>query len=138
MGTLTYAIRHKSLGLCRNCPQPIINGSAIFCKYHQDKDRIQGRKKSKLAILKLKNECLDHYGRECVCCGEKIVQFLTIDHEAGNGNIHRKELFGYNISGLHMYRWLKKNKFPLGFRILCMNCNWATRYNSECPHKLER
>lgn len=133
-----YSIRHKALGLCRVCPKPVVEGSATYCAYHREKDRISGRKKSKNAIVKLRNECLAYYGRECRCCGIEMLQFLTIDHEEGNGNIQRKKLFGYNISGIHMYRWLKKNNFPKGYRILCMNCNWATRYGSICPHQLER
>lgn len=78
---------------------------------------------------------MKHYGKECICSGETIKEFLTIDHEEGNGNDHRKSLFGYNVGGVHMYRWLKKNSFPAGYRILCMNCNWGTRYNKVCPHK---
>ena len=26
-------------------------------------------------------------------------------------------------------------QYPDGFRILCMNCNFATRFKKECPHK---
>lgn len=138
MSTIEYARRHKLLGLCRNCPKPVAIGSTTYCEYHRNKDRIRGRRVSKSSIVKLKAECLKHYGKNCYCCGEKIIQFLTIDHIEGKGNIQRKKLFGYNISGIHMYRWLKKNNFPDGFRILCMNCNWATRYRNACPHTLER
>lgn len=134
MSTLDYAKRHKVLGLCRKCPKPLVVGSTTYCEYHREKGRINGRRVSKNAIIKLKNECLDHYGKECICCNEKIIQFLTIDHIEGNGNVQRKKLFGYNISGIHIYRWLKKNNFPKGFQILCMNCNWGTRYGEVCPH----
>ncbi len=138
MSRKDYALRHKALGLCRVCPLPVAEGSTTYCTYHREKDRIRGRSTSKKAIVKLRNECFGYYGKECSCCGISILQFLTIDHEKGNGNKQRKELFGYNISGVHMYRWLKKNSFPIGYRILCMNCNWATRYGSICPHQLER
>jgi hypothetical protein len=138
MSTVQYARRHKLLGLCRSCPTPVAIGSTTYCEYHRNKDRIRGRRVSKISIIKLREECLNHYGKTCNCCGEKIIQFLTLDHVGGNGNIQRKKLFGYNISGVHMYRWLKKNNFPDNFRILCMNCNWATRYRKACPHTLER
>jgi hypothetical protein len=138
MSTLQYAKRHKLLGLCRNCPSPVVSGSTTYCEYHRNKDRIRGRRVSKNSVVKLKEECLNHYGKTCHCCGEKITQFLTIDHIKGKGNIQRKKLFGYNISGVHMYRWLIKNNFPDEFRILCMNCNWATRYQRICPHVSER
>lgn len=135
MSTALYAHNHKLLGLCRNCPKPLAEGSESFCEYHREKDRTYSRSKSKREIKKFKDACLDAYGKKCICCGEETKEFLTIDHEGGNGNEHRKSLFKHNVGGVHMYRWLKKNNFPSGYRILCMNCNWATRYNPVCPHK---
>ena len=137
MSRSDYAERHKLLGLCRNCTKTVVDGG-IHSDYHRETSRIRGRKNSKKAIVKLKNECLENYGKECKCCGERLVPFLTIDHEEGNGNIQRKKLFGYNISGIHMYRWLKKNGFSKGFQILCMNCNWSTRYVAHVHINLER
>jgi hypothetical protein len=138
MSRQDYAKRHRELGLCRNCPKPLAEGSSIYCIYHREKDRVRGRSKEKRIALRLKNELLEKYGKKCNCCGETIIQFLTIDHEGGNGNNHRKRLFKYNVGGVHMYRWLKKNNYPNGYTVLCMNCNWSTRYNKICPHKLRR
>jgi hypothetical protein len=138
MSTSAYAQRHKALGLCRNCPKPLTQGSSIFCVYHRDKDRIRRRIADKKVAVRLKEEFLKHYGNVCSCCGETIVQFLTLDHERGKGNDHRKELFKHNVGGTHMYKWLKRNNFPKGYTILCMNCNWSKRYSGICPHKLER
>lgn len=135
MSTRAYAIKHKGLGLCRNCPKPLAQGSKIYCEYHKEKNNIYGRRKEKKAACTLKKECLEHYGKICSCCGETIIQFLTLEHENGNGNNHRRKLFKHNVGGLHMYRWLKKNNFPKGYSILCMNCNWGTRYGNMCPHK---
>lgn len=136
MSTKTYAIRHKQLGLCINCPKPLVEGSKIFCEYHRTKSRAQGRIKNRRLAAKLKMECLSAYGNRCACCGETKMQFLSIDHKSGKGNIHRKFLFKHNVGGEHMYRWLRQNKYPGGFGILCMNCNWATRYGGVCPHKI--
>jgi hypothetical protein len=130
-----YGKRHNEIGLCRSCKNPLAEGSKIYCEFHRDKDRIRGREKDKRLGLKLKEECFRHYGSKCSCCGETIVQFLTIEHENGNGNNHRKSLFKHNVGGVHMYRWLKRNQFPRGYTILCMNCNWAKRYGDICPHK---
>lgn len=138
MSRTDYAVRHKALGLCRSCPRSITKGSAIYCIYHREQDRVNGRRKSKKAIAELRGKCLEYYGKECRCCGIRILQFLTIDHKEGKGNIQRKKLFGYNISGVPMYRWLIKNNFPNEYQVLCMNCNWATRYGTICPHQLER
>lgn len=138
MSTKAYVKRHKELGLCRTCPKPVVAGSTIYCAYHKEKDRISRVISEKKTAIKLKTECLERYGKMCSCCQETIIQFLTIDHEGGNGNNHRKELFKHNVGGVHMYRWLKKNNFPKGYTILCMNCNWAQRYSNICPHTIRR
>lgn len=50
---------------------------------------------------------LTHYGTKCQCCGEKQVEFLTIDHINNDGNKHRKETNYSNI-----YSWLRQNDYP--------------------------
>lgn len=73
-------------------------------------------------------EVLRYYGNgqlACSQCSEKRIECLSIDHINGNGSAHRKTLGGDNI-----FRWLKRNSYPLGFRTLCMNCqfcNWKRR-----------
>lgn len=136
MSTRTYAAKHRQLGLCRNCCSPLATASINYCDFHLEKERIRSREKDKRLSLQLKLECFRHYGNKCSCCGEKEISFLTIDHIHGFGNIHRIKLFKHNVGGVHMYRWLQRNNYPAGFQILCMNCNWATRYNRVCPHKL--
>lgn len=138
MSTPAYARRHRELGLCRNCPEPLAEGSKIFCTYHREKDRVRGRIKSKKEIAQLKFAYLEHYGKTCRCCGESNVEFLTLEHVDGNGNNHRRLLFKHNVGGVHMYRWLKKNNFPKEYAVLCMNCNWAKRISKICPHELRR
>lgn len=82
---------------------------------------------------KLRKEVLAHYGGNapaCACCSEDIVRFLTIDHIGGGGNEHARTVKG------PLYRWIKKNNFPAGFRILSFNCNCAIAVNGgECPHQ---
>ena len=82
----------------------------------------------------LKIEVLTYYGKQepiCVCCGEKHIEFLCIDHIEGGGSKHRKEVG----SGSKFYLWLKKNNFPEGFRTLCHNCNAARGIFGYCPHE---
>ena len=136
MSQNSYRLQHKKLGLCRNCPKPVVEGSATFCAFHKEKARVHRVVCEKKFALKIKEECFQHYGGACLCCGENIIQFLTIEHENGGGNRHRKKLFGHNVGGVHMYRWLKRNNFPSGYSILCMNCNWAKRLSGVCPHKI--
>lgn len=69
-------------------------------------------------------------GALCACCGEDIFEFLTIDHVAGDGAEHRRSMG----SKRDIYAWLRKNNFPSGFRVLCMNCNFSLGYHGYCPH----
>ena len=80
----------------------------------------------------VKRTCIEHYGGKCACCGEEHIEFLTIDHRAGGGNAHRKEC-GVK-AGFPFYRWIIKNDFPSGLRVLCFNCNWAIYRYGYCPH----
>lgn len=70
-------------------------------------------------------------GVACACCGETEFAFLTIDHINGGGHQHRLRIGG---SGSRLYTWLRLQGYPSGYRVLCMNCNWATRLGAPCPH----
>jgi len=69
---------------------------------------------------------------KCACCGESHIEFLEIDHIGGGGCEHRRKL-GL-VGGTVFYRWLIKNNFPKGFRVLCANCNRAYGSYKYCPH----
>lgn len=76
-----------------------------------------------------KRDLFQRYGgAKCSRCGEEEIDFLTIDHIGGGGARHRREI------GTNIYKWLRENNYPVGFRVLCMNCNWATRHGRPCPH----
>jgi hypothetical protein len=89
--------------------------------------------------LGYKTTVFNHYSNGnicCACCGEKQIEFLSIDHIDNDGSKHRKELADTlgNPFGAGIYRWLIKNRFPKGFRVLCMNCNFALGHFGYCPH----
>ena len=88
-------------------------------------ESLKYRRKLKLDIL------IAYSGNppKCACCGELHFEFLTVDHVNNNGNKHRKALGRPNI-----YDILRKNNYPLGYRILCMNCNFALGHYGYCPH----
>jgi hypothetical protein len=84
---------------------------------------------------RIRLECLVHYGGDppkCACCGETLIEFLTIDHINGGGVKHRKEA---GITGTFFYIWLKKQGYPEGFRVLCYNCNCSIGHYGYCPHE---
>jgi len=86
--------------------------------------------RAKIVREALKKEVIQRYGGKCECCGEKIMDFLIIDHISGGGGQHRKHI------NHHTYEWLKKNNYPTGFRVLCRNCNWSSYLNNGiCYHK---
>lgn len=83
---------------------------------------------------RIRLECLAHYGTACACCGESRFEFLSFDHENGRGSEHRRA----DRTACDLARWLKRNGFPIGFRTLCMNCNWSRGRLGYCPHERER
>jgi hypothetical protein len=85
------------------------------------------REKVKKQRWELKLEVLKHYSPELKCarCGFNDVRALSIDHINGGGSRHIKK-----IGASKFYRWLKKNNYPSGFQVLCMNCQFIKRYEN--------
>jgi len=111
----------------KNNPHFAENRNAINrIYYHKNKEKINNRNIKNHNNKRLM--CLNHYGGECACCGEKRREFLSIDHINGNGKQHRKECGG------HTADWLASRNFPEGFRVLCHNCNQALGLYGYCPH----
>jgi hypothetical protein len=78
-------------------------------------------------LVKTKILIMTHYGNgecKCVLCNEKRLPCLTIDHINGGGTKHRRSINIPNGGGLHFYKWLIDNKYPLGYRTLCWNCQF--------------
>ncbi len=94
------------------------------------------RKLDQMYQAKLKAAVMNAYGGpKCACCAEEHIEFLSIDHINGGGNeARRKE--GHR-GGNQFYRQLRKQGFPPGYRVLCMNCNFALGHAGYCPHQHE-
>lgn len=75
---------------------------------------------------------IEHYGGKCACCGETQIQFLALDHIHGGGSAHRREI---GLKGATFYAWIVRQDFPLGYRVLCHNCNLAIGFYGKCPHQ---
>ena len=97
----------------------------------RDRHREQRNAESRRRSQREKQEAINHYGGKCLCCGEKELVFLGIDHIDGGGRAHREQLGGGN----RIYRWLKQNGYPSGFQTLCHNCNFAKDQPGGCPHQ---
>lgn len=116
----------------KNNKERILKARAIWFQGHKEESctyHIKYRKRIKLEVL-------SHYGGSpprCACCGEVFIEFLCIDHINGGGAVHRRKLKKW---GVHFYAWLRKNKFPEGFRVLCHNCNMSIGAYGYCPHDI--
>jgi hypothetical protein len=87
--------------------------------------------KLRITVRKLKAEVMAAYGGKCECCGEKHIEFLTIDHVEGDGAAHRARCG----KGRKIYADIKRQGFPKDkYRCLCFNCNITLGFYGYCPH----
>jgi hypothetical protein len=103
-----------------------------------ENNREQYRIYGKISRIRIKKEVFSHYcGSDNICCkfcGETELCVLSIDHIDGNGAEHRRKLGkSRNYGGSRFYFWIKKNNFPEGFQVLCMNCQYKKRMQEMKP-----
>lgn len=101
----------------------------------QQEYRARNAAKARERNHKLRLEVFEAYGGfECACCGETEPKFLSIDHINNDGYQMRKD--GEHGSGYGLYIWLKREGYPEGFQVLCMNCQHGKARNGGiCPHQ---
>jgi hypothetical protein len=122
----TAYIRALGAGHCVKC-RKAHDEATSWCRSCLDKQRAHHKQ--------LRDDVFAAYGGyHCACCGEPEPVFLEIDHINNDGAAHRKLLKG---GGRHLYNWLRTNKYPPGFQVLCANCNRAKRFGI-CPHQLSK
>jgi hypothetical protein len=125
---------NKTSGKNKRCKECY---NAYMRDYYKRSDeyKIKLHERDKEYRRRLRIEVLSHYSKgipTCTCCGEAEYEFLTIDHMVrGQGPEHRRA----GIASKHLLHWLRKNGFPSGFRVLCMNCNFAMGVHGYCPHQ---
>jgi hypothetical protein len=120
--------KHHSHGLCGAC------SIGKWSRENLGRRSAWARREHK----SVKEEVFNKYGMSCACCGESNIGFLTIDHINGGG-AKQKKSGEIGANGGVLYRWLKRNNFPDGFRTLCWNCNSGRFFNGGiCPHESER
>ncbi len=71
----------------------------------------------------------------CNCCGEKHIEFLTIDHVKCDGAEDRKRFTNGTVSFyVHLLRVPVDKE---SYQVLCYNCNMYKRADRSkiCPHQ---
>ncbi len=87
------------------------------------------RVKERERVRRVRKLVIDYYSQgtnKCKKCGFNDLRALTIDHINNDGKIHRRGLKQSSI-----YFWLRANEFPVGFQVLCWNCNWIKKCEYE-------
>ena len=114
-------------GICSHCGKRRPRGKFRVCapcrQFFRDLTR------------ELKRIVIEAYGGKCICCGETMFEFLSIDHKRNDGAKERKRLGNRVKPGLQMLRYIIKMKFPKRYQLLCFNCNMAKGFYGKCPHK---
>ena len=115
-----YYQEHRSELLLKNREYARQHGKENYFK-----NREEHVKRSREKRQRLKLETLTHYSGnktpQCAYCGIDDIDILCIDHINNNGNKQRRAIGG--IKGTGFYWWLRRNNYPLGYQILCANCN---------------
>ncbi len=110
------------------------NFKVAHAKYYvNNKEKMSARMKTNNHKRRLM--VLEYYGgkpTQCACCGERGIEFLTVDHIENNGHFHRKT----DVGAGNICLWLIRNNFPDGFQILCFNCNITKGFYGVCAHKI--
>lgn len=85
------------------------------------------RESNSIRYLNKRSAFLEMYGGKCVCCGESIAEFLTIEHKLGQKGKKRESAYKAYSNATEDYN-------PDIYEILCYNCNCAKGKLGYCPH----
>jgi len=121
--------RRIAAGQCGHCGNNALKPGYRTCQQCIDNRRAWHRQ--------LKQAVLDAYGgAQCVGCGEDEFWVLQIDHTNGGGHKHALEIGNGDATRgrSKMYRWLRDNEYPEGYRVLCANCNIRAARGIPLPH----
>jgi hypothetical protein len=135
MGEYYIRTNGKPHGHCRVCYKARINAARAANRAHYRTVQNAWNRPYKDRVRDLVFKAYGGY--RCACCGETERKFLTLDHVNNDGAADRMKIAGKRTaSGWTTYRYLWKHKFPPGYQILCMNCNFGKRMNKGvCPHR---
>lgn len=98
-------------------------------------------KENKIALRNYRRQWQQHFREEvfrqmggaCACCGETALPFLQIDHIVPPPTHIRVQTKSYGL-----LKKVRDSGYARSlYRILCSNCNFATRFSKVCPHQTE-
>lgn len=128
----------KTTRVCWNCGESFM---AYLIELHRREVKFCSakcyndyRKQNKLTVLelnerqvernhKIKKEVLSHYSGgypQCAHCNIDDIAVLCLDHIDGGGTKDRLDTRHW---GAKLYYYLRKNNYPIGYQVLCANCN---------------
>lgn len=122
------------------------SGYQVLCYNCNMIKEVEKRRKDKKSINKatirenryghkLKADVMEAYSggkAQCKCCGFDNIDGLSIDHIHGRKNYDEP-----NLRSKALFQKLKREKFPKGYQVLCINCNSAKGKLSKCPHQMQ-
>jgi hypothetical protein len=118
--------------ICRDCNTEKL----VALDFYKNRSGVQSYCKLCMCVRfneyhrRLRLEVLAAYGSVCHCCGESILEFLSLDHINRDGKKDGKR-------GRNWYLRLKREGFPNKeqYRVSCHNCNMGREANrGVCPH----
>lgn len=119
----------KAFDICKidGCKEKFSNHKSKYniCERHR---RIYYRKTIKPKLLEL-------MGNACVCCGERDLMFLQIDHVFNDGHKDRKNMKHNLKINDYLKIW---NETPERLQLLCANCNQAKAKNGGVLYRPEK
>lgn len=114
----TTKIDHEGYGLCISCYSKSSHGKNNCKKYYTSE---KGKERYRRYGHHLKEKAISYYSDGKMCCkqcGYNDIRALALDHVDDGGGKHRKTV------KVSIGAWCRTQKYPPGFQVLCMNCNW--------------
>lgn len=104
---------------------------SVRAAWERKAKRKKGNRKDQ---FKRRQKVIDAYGGKCERCGETRWEYLAIDHISGGGTDERR----HHGNGDNLLRYLRKQGYPSGYRVLCHNCNFSLGKYGYCPLPISR
>jgi hypothetical protein len=136
------AVKKSFQLMCWNCNLSKRNGGECYHKRGPQGD--EGKSRTLVYMLEYGRQVKRFLGGQCVCCGEKVMEFLALDHIYNDGHLEPRNKNGTrNVykSYIDIIRAFKLNneteikRIRSRFQILCHNCNQSKKILGRCSHQ---